>query len=263
MEKIAILIRWPIRPDINSCLINIENLIKQINWFEIETFFLTWADEKVSDFIKNDKNKIIDNYIILKEPSLEYIETQLKTRCKVPWPLFDRNYKMFWSQKLWLNFIISNWKKYDYIITTRPDLEIDLIDINKWLIEDIYIMPNPIDRDCDINIIWIVDQFWVAKSKIMYNAWNYININTLNELYWNSNWPEDCFNNILKLNNVKIANILTKYELNPKRNFNDINYPYKNRQKIYHYLINPLTKIFWKKFETKIFNIIQNLFPYK
>lgn len=260
MEKIAVLIRWPIRPDIKSCLINIENLIKQINWFEVETFFLTWASEKVSDFMKSDKSKLIDNYIILKEPSLEYIETQLKTRCKVPWPLFDRNYKMFWSQKLWLDFIISNWKKYDYIITTRPDLEIDLIDINKWLSDDIYIMPKPTNRDSEISIN---DRFWVWKTNVMYNAWNFINIENLNILYWNSIWPEDCFYNIIKANKVKISNISTKHSLNPKRNFNDRNYPYKNRQKIYHYLINPLTKIFWKKFETKLFNLIQKLFPYK
>lgn len=261
MKKIAILIRWPIRPDIKSCLNNIENLVGQIKWYEMETFFLTWKDKNVSKFIENDKKNLINNYIVLEEPSKEYIETQLKTRCKVPWPLFDRNYKMFWSQKLWLDFILSNWKKYDYIITTRPDLEIDLIDINLWLKEDIYMMPKLISsNDDELNIN---DQFGVWSDFIMYNAWNYKNTANLNKLYWESIWPESCFYNIIRENGIKLWHINTLFKLNPKRNFNDKTYIYRNRQKIYFYIINPITKIFWKDIENKIFNIIQKIFPYR
>lgn len=211
-EHIAILFRGPIRPNVEDIAKNIIILKDCFKEFVIETFFVTWDGPHIYEI---QALKLIDNYLILKEPNDSYIDTVMTSRARSEiTSLFASNktaYKQFWSQLLGIKMVISH-GIYDFIVTSRPDLRIKIDNPHEWLRSKKYVMPT---QECHLNYN---DQFGIADSETMLKAWDYKNIDNLVELYRDCLNPENCLANIMKSNNVSFDYIeASKYELNKKR----------------------------------------------
>ena len=94
-KKIAITIRGPIRPSPKAVIDNIEILKKSLTDFDIDTYLITWNNQDLTEI---RESRLIDNYIILKEPETKFVGRILTTRSKNISAIFDRNYKAFFSQ---------------------------------------------------------------------------------------------------------------------------------------------------------------------
>ena len=213
-SKIAIIFRGPIRPDVESVAKNIRLLKENFSKFDVDTYLITWNNIGVSNFITNEG---IDNLLIIKEPSKEFISQKLTTRTKEN-SLFDRNYKAFWSVRTGIKLVLDTKINYDWIVLTRTDLAVHIEDIEKWLSGDDYVMPT--QENYIIN-----DQFGIAKPMIMDKAWDYIDLPNLNKLYGQSVNPEDCLKKIMEMNGVNTKKISADfYSLDIKRHDTDKDY---------------------------------------
>lgn len=256
--KIAILFRGPLRPDIKTVSENIRNIKKSFSKYELDTFLFCWQDPQVGELVQSG---LVDHVIQLKEPSTEFCAERLKARCTKPWALFDRNYKMFWSQKLSLEIIRGMEIEYDWIITTRPDLSMEIADPELWLNKWHYTMPIP---------KWVntgfTDQFGIADMLTMYDTWNYNNLETLNKFYEESIGPEDCLRLMMESKKIKVKMINADYILNPKRHYQDTTYPYRYRVILFNImspLIKTLRKVIGEKKTNEFVLFLRKLFPYK
>lgn len=249
-KKVAIIVRGPIRPDIDTVIKNIRLLKKSFLEFEVDVYLMAWNSIETSDFIIA---KEVDNIILIKEPTTEFISEKLTTRTKQN-SLFDRNYKAFWSVRTAIRIIRDTQINYDWIVLTRTDLEISIRNANKWMNDSLYTMPK--QENYVIN-----DQFGIAKPEVMYKAWDYIDLPTLNQLYGQSFNPEECLKKIMELNGVLIQKQkASHYELNLKRHFKENDYPIsllkleiKNSKKINKLFVG-------KKYFIKIIKIIYNFY---
>ena len=267
--KIALLFRWPVRPDVETVVTNLNLLKKSFQEYDLETYLLTWNDELWQSIVKKN---IFDNYFIFNEPKIEFIDTKINTRIKWQENLYDRHFKMFWSQKLFLDIIENSWRKYDFIIVSRPDLKIEITDAKKWLKKDTFnvpLLPN-IDKDelfKKHGEIIVTDQFSIATQENMYKAWNFWSNEEFNELYKISTFAEQCFSRNIIKNWLKVNYIHEAYELNPKRNLKDKNYPFilRLRAGLKHYVLDifileSIYKVFWKKAHNNIQKKLYKLF---
>lgn len=262
--NIAIIFRWPIRPNVEVVEKNIKYLLKQFDLYKTDTYLISWADKELFSLI--DK-KIIDNVIFLKEPTDEFISKKLVTKSKYEWSMFERSYKMFWSQKLILDFIKWTNIGYDYLVISRPDMKVDILDIKKCLSSEKYIIPANEEfiknHKKDSEDISIVDVFAMWPFNKLDKVWNYDNLENLNRLYWESYWNWDMIKRMLIESKVDYGYEVINFILNESRHYKDKKYPFRYRQIMFNFIIKPITNLFWKNTTHKVAENIRKIFPAK
>ncbi len=216
MTKIALLHKGPVRPGYSICLENIKWTHAYFKSFDYRDFIFAWNDVESRMLTKDG---IFLNSHLIKEPTNEYIDSIFPYQTPHGCNKYNA-FKHFWMMKYATETICNAPEKFTHVIYTRMDTRYDFIDIPILLNDKYSLLFN------------YVDLVGIAPPEIMKLAWDYKNMDTLNELYKNSNEPEGCWKKILEMNKVeynvfpgfdvscdpvgKKYNI--RYELNKQRN---------------------------------------------
>lgn len=189
--KIAVCFNGVIRPSLDAFRNNREKLLNCLDGHEVDTYLFSWM---YKDTI--DASDLVGNIILMREPMNEHIRSYFNynyLRC-------DRNsverlpnhLKTFYRNKFAFDMICNGLIKYDRVIYTRPDLEIEINLEDGWLDKEFYNYPTEQN-----------DQFGIATPEIMRAAWNFSNERHLGETMQRSINPEWTMDNIMMYNGVK------------------------------------------------------------
>ncbi len=210
--KIAILFRGPIRPSISSVIENRNLLLDQFDKsFQITTFLATWNTWKNIESKDLLSQGLFDTVLSQPMPTTDRIKKYV-TQSNLPnstqtWRVFNMYYQSLTALK-----IIKDQDDYDFIIHTRPDCKTifdnDMLD---WFDCNSYVTESHTNW-------WKKDWISVAPPNIMYDAWNYLDLENLGKMIDTATIPEQIIDWNIKNNNVKTKTLTLKCcQLDPGR----------------------------------------------
>ena len=211
-DKIAILFRGPIRPDVDTCIFNLNKLKESFIGYNITTFVVAWENESSIEF---QKRNIADHCLLLPMPTEEQIALDLKLDTSNDlhmkrFLVFGRNmYRQFISTHALLNLMNSK-ENYDWAVITRLDIKIK---INPSLYKN-----DNAYTAADVQKFPINDQFGIGRPSIVQKAWDYENMDNMANLIKTNGNPEEVLQMQMKQREVtyKDANVI-EYVLDAKR----------------------------------------------
>jgi hypothetical protein len=203
--KIALIIRGKVRGPENRDAAeylqeNVDSLYNCLkpNENEVVKHLCSWNDEHSARIIEK---KMFDSYLFLKEPPVEELKKIIK--CTTNYAPGNENYAgaygLFVNTRIILQQLCTDFSNYDYFVLGRPDIRIK-INLDEWISDD-YLMPN-LRRNGPYSLN---DQFFVAKPEVALAAWNFINIDTFNQIVTETadGGFEGVLGNIMKRNGVR------------------------------------------------------------
>ncbi|AEI37963.1 hypothetical protein [Zymomonas mobilis] len=218
MNKIAILMRGPIRPNIESVLSKAilikEEISKKTD--SVDIFISTWKEDGI-DYSSLISSPIINNIFILSKPSQEEVIKKIGfPNLKQGYPTYNA-YLQYYMCRFALK-TIKNYKNYDFIVHSRTDLSISFGEhIEKWFSPNIYKTIHISDRHLG-GAGFTNDQFAIATTDNMIKAWDYETIDHLRVLMEYANIPENILEGIMAKNNVIAEQTpFNSWELDPNR----------------------------------------------
>jgi hypothetical protein len=87
---------------------------------------------------------------------------------------------------------------YDFCIVSRGDMRVDIDDVSKIFDKEYFIIPTTKENfEVEKTLKRVTDVFSVAPISLMRRAWDYRNLEILNQFYESSFGNEDMFKNML------------------------------------------------------------------
>ncbi len=200
--KIALIMRGPIRPSIESAIGNFNEIKSLFKNHDLSTFLFSWRHEN-----ENELSKLFDNIILMKEIDSDFARDNFKARSsnmeRYPKSWTPENaYKQYWSMKQ-IAGIIEGYRDFDMVCFSRLDLEIkidqkeiDLILENHNLK---YYMPNA----KGLVFYNVCDVFGICRPEVFKKVWAYENIEQVNSLFNKCDIHEEYVSKVLALHNIE------------------------------------------------------------
>ncbi|MBB2177534.1 hypothetical protein [Gluconacetobacter johannae] len=213
--KIALLVRGPIRPNIEAVLSKVRVIKKEIEskFNDIDVFLSTWKEDVlgVNDLLRGNE---VENVFFLKKPDAKFVYEYLRTTHLSGGQTAYNVFLQYYMSKVSLD-LISSYGNYDFIVHSRTDLSISLGgSLESWFVEGVYKTIHVPGVDSG----FINDQFSISDTKTMLSSWNYESLENLRELISNSEIPEHILWNMIVSRNIT-AEIsgYDVWELDPNR----------------------------------------------
>lgn len=214
--NIGILFRGPLRPTIKDVLANRDILLANFSGKDckIETWLSTWNTWHGINVLDQLPKDSFNNIISQPEPSHEEGHRLLKFDKLPSTSSASRVWKTMLCAKTALDAMV-NTCRYDYIIHARPD---GIYHLQPYL--DEWFRPDAVTTK---HILHHINDFiLIGKTDMIYNIWNYKNVDHLASLCQNVTCPENIIEKLAINSGVEFATARsTSIELHPNRNNGD------------------------------------------
>jgi len=214
--NIGILFRGPLRPTVNDVLANKDRLLANFNGtnFKIETWLSTWNTWHDLNVIEQLPKNAFDSIISQPEPSHEEGHRLLDFDKLPSSSSASRVWRTMLSAKVALDAMI-NTCRYDYIVHARPDGHYDLAPyLDEWFRPDAVTTKHILHH--------INDFIMIGRADMVYNVWNYKDVNNLSRICKKSLCPEGVLEKLALESGVEFATARSTYiGLHPDRNNGD------------------------------------------
>jgi hypothetical protein len=216
--RVAIFVRGPFRPDIESGLARAKALKDEVraNGGEPSLFFATWTTEDRAPLETLLAQSEVDHALVIGAPP-ERMVYEICGRERTPGGNPVRNFfYQYYLSKIGLR-VVESMGRFDFIMHTRPDLDIRLgAYYPHWFEAGRYVTLHDKTEQPGT---FTNDQFSVATTKDMLAAWDYGTLDDLGELIRNSEVGEDPLDQIIVKSGVRVRTAPTERVLLDPRRF--------------------------------------------
>lgn len=214
--QIAIFMRGPFRPDVNSGLARARALADEVraNGHEPVLFFATWTIEDRAALSTLAAQPDVGNMLVIEPPSLDYIHDVCGVHLLRDGGAVRNVFYQHYQARIGLQ-VIASMGRFDYVIHSRPDVDIRLgVHFPHWLRDGAY---STIHGRAN-GKAFINDQFGVATTVNMLATWDYGTIENLGDLIRNAKIAEDVLERLFADTGLEQRIVpLELWQLDPRR----------------------------------------------
>ncbi|NLH83778.1 MAG: hypothetical protein GX458_23455 [Phyllobacteriaceae bacterium] len=188
--KVAIFMRGPFRPDLESGLVRARALAQEVrdHGGEPTLFFATWMLEDRAALATLVAQPDVGNVLAVEPPSDEMIY-RICGITELPNGKDVRNvFYQYFLSRVGLE-VVDRTGKFDFVVHSRPDLDIRFGEhFDEWFTEGFYTTIHFGSRE---GLGFTNDQIGVATPENMYSFWNYGTLENLGEMIRQAGIPEN------------------------------------------------------------------------
>lgn len=188
--KIALLIKGPVRVDVETAIKNISDFKAFFSNHEMDEYVFSWNNQDTLDFANR---KLAKNIVMLEEPTNNFIYSKLRTnQLRVLGTNKINAFKHYYTMKMGADFIVNTHRDYDFIFYFRLDTSYNIKRPDLWLDKENYVCGathSNLPELAGWNLY--TDIIGCGPPEIFRKVWDYESIEKLNETYAQSSFPED------------------------------------------------------------------------
>jgi hypothetical protein len=211
MEKVALLFRGPVRPELEPCVANFHLLKTCFNNYEITTFVVAWDTEMGQAF---KTMNIADHCVLLPKPTDQDMFNNLSPGGTQPFPKllnFGFNaYRQMINVRALLDLMDSTKITFDWVVIARLDQRMR-VDPRIYMFDGAYTAPN-------VDTHPINDQFGIGRPNIVRRAWDYETFENMAHHFRHNDNPEEALQSQAKARGIVLRQAgVVECTLHPKR----------------------------------------------